>query len=147
MANNFPHLSLVSPLPGNQTLQRKRASRWPKPGSLIRAETVPLKERGAEMAHCLGKPSDWQPRAPGRPDVTTSEQQAIQAAAAPPLSPWPGRLYAAPAQQDLNVGGSVLRTLLYVHPNIPGASPAAFPTKSAWAGLLSCFSLALDPDI
>lgn len=55
------------------------------------------------------------------------------------LSPWPGRFYTAPAQRDLNVGGSMLRVLLYVHSWMPRASPAAFPTKLARVGLLSSF--------
>lgn len=64
------------------------------------------------------------------------------------LSPRPGRLYTAPAQRNLNVGGSVLRVLLYVHSLMPRASPAAFPTKPARVGLLSSFfSPGMDPDI
>lgn len=57
------------------------------------------------------------------------------------LSPRPGRLYTAPAQQDLNVGGSVLRVLLYVHSLMPRASPAAFPYQASqsWPSLLFFF--------
>lgn len=57
------------------------------------------------------------------------------------LSPRPGRFYTAPAQRDLNVGGNVLRMLLYAHSRMPRASPAAFPTKPARVGLLSFFCL------